>query len=293
MNPKAKMYTTLALTTTWTVALLASILFGGATQNEIDAQELENQRIQSELGITETWSQVLIDTESKVAPEIIVNEAIFDKMPQVDEELTAAEASSNRSITLREKLPDEINLAVPFYPQAPDGDWSLPWKEACEESSFILAYYYLQWKELSKETFKKEVLDVVELEKKMFGKYIDTSVGETAQVLEEFYDYTNYEILENPSIEDLKRELAAGHPIIAPFAGKELGNSFFTNGGPRYHMLVIVGYTDGFFLTNDVGTKRGENFTYSFNTIMDSMHDLIRDWEWDIRDGAKRVLVMR
>ncbi len=101
------------------------------------------------------------------------------------------------------------------------------------------------------------------------------------------------EIIDNPTIEDLKRELAQWHPIIAPFAGKKLWNSFFTNGGPRYHMLVIVWYNDSFFITNDVGTSRWKDFAYSYNVIMDSLHDLVPEWEWNIADWAKRVLVIK
>jgi hypothetical protein len=37
-------------------------------------------------------------------------------------------------------------------------------------------------------------------------------------MLEEFYNYKNYEIIDNPTVEDLKKELAQGHPIVAPFA---------------------------------------------------------------------------
>src|SRR5690606_17648726 len=39
-------------------------------------------------------------------------------------------------------LPNQVNLDVPFYSQAPEGDWSLPWQEACEESSLLLAHAY-------------------------------------------------------------------------------------------------------------------------------------------------------
>ena len=191
------------------------------------------------------------------------------------------------------EIPDEVNLEVTFYPQAPDADWSLPWKEACEESSIIQAYYYVQGKSLNRDIFREEILSIVETQKKILGKYIDTSMEETAEFLRAQYWYGDYEIIDNPSIDDMKKELAQGHPIVAPFAGKKLWNSFFTNGGPRYHVLVIVWYKDGFFITNDVGTSRGENFAYSYETIMDAMHDLVPVGEWDILDGEKRILVLR
>lgn len=46
------------------------------------------------------------------------------------------------------------------------------------------------------------------VEEKYGAGRVDTNVEETAEILEEYFDYTNYKILENPSIEDLKSELA-------------------------------------------------------------------------------------
>lgn len=243
--------------------------------------------------LVESWSWDFIDTESKNIPEIIVDEQTFEKMPKAEKILTQLEAETLHAENTQEELPEKINLKVPFYPQAPDGNWSLPWKEACEESSVALAYHFVQDKELTKEQFKKEVLEMVELEKEILWKYIDTSMEETAQFLEEYYDYTDYKIIDNPTVEDIKYELSQWHPIVAPFAGKKLWNSFFTNGGPRYHVLVITGYDEKVFFTNDVWTSRGENFTYEQEVIMDSMHDLIPNWQWDIVDWEKRILVLQ
>jgi hypothetical protein len=84
-----------------------------------------------------------------------------------------------------------------------------------------------------------------------------------------------------------------GHPIVAPFAGKKLWNSHFTSGWPRYHMLVIRWYDEKYFYTNDVGTRHGENFPYTYATIMDALHDLVEVGAGDITEGAKRILVIR
>jgi hypothetical protein len=49
----------------------------------------------------------------------------------------------------------------------------------------------------------------VDLQKELFGSYIDTNVKETAEMLEKYYDYTNYEIKDNPTVDDIKKELAS------------------------------------------------------------------------------------
>lgn len=188
-------------------------------------------------------------------------------------------------------LPPTINLDVPFFPQAPDADWSLPWKEACEEASIVLAHYFLTGETLDKETFKREVLGLADWQTGEWGHYIDTNIEQTAKMMEAYLGRDTYKIIEDPTVEQMKRELADGHPIVAPFAGRQLGNPFYSGLGPYYHMMVIVGYDDkGNFITNDVGTRRGHDFLYPTETIMSAMND----WgTLDINFGSKKVLVLK
>ncbi len=186
-------------------------------------------------------------------------------------------------------LPDSINLDVPFYPQAPDADWDMPWQEACEEASIVLAYHYFSDEALSKEQFKKDVLGLVDWQNEHFGDYEHSTVNQTAEMLEGYFGFTDYRILENVSIEDMKKELATGHIIVAPFAGRMLGNPFYSGEGPYYHMMVIKGYDQTNFITNDVGTKRGLNFIYPYQTIMNSLHDY---HVTDIQTAPKKVIVL-
>src|SRR3989344_4828168 len=37
----------------------------------------------------------------------------------------------------------EVNLKVPFTSQAPTGNWDLPYQEACEEASALMAIRYV------------------------------------------------------------------------------------------------------------------------------------------------------
>jgi len=199
---------------------------------------------------------------------------------------------ADRVVQLDEKsdIPPQINLNVPFFSQAPDKDWGMPWQEACEEASVILAYYYTVDKKLSKEVFKDEVWKLVQWQNENYGQYEHTDINQTAKMLKEVFKFPNFQIIENPSIDDLKNELARGHAIIAPFAGRQLGNPFYSGEGPYYHMMVIKGYDEKNFITNDVGTKRGENFIYPYQTIMSAMH------EWhdeDINLGSAKVVALK
>jgi len=188
-----------------------------------------------------------------------------------------------------EALPKEINFNVPFFVQAPDTDWSLPWQEACEEAAITLAYHYASGKAVDKEQFKNELLGLIDWENEHFGDYKHTNITQTAEMLKGYFKFADFRILDNPSAEDIKRELAQGHIIVAPFAGRELKNPFYKGEGPLYHMMVLRGYDEKNFITNDVGTKRGENFIYPYERIMNAMHE----WnDTDINLGAKRVIIL-
>lgn len=189
-------------------------------------------------------------------------------------------------------LPQEINLAVPFTPQAPHGRWDPPYKEFCEEASVLMAVSYLQDETIPNAAVAdQKMLAIKAFEEERFGYYEDTTAAETAVILREHYQLTNVTLVENPSAADLKTALAAGKLVILPAAGRLLGNPYYTPPGPLYHMLVIKGYTaDGKFITNDPGTRRGADFLYSSATILNAMHDWRADGQVEL--GRKVVIVV-
>jgi hypothetical protein len=189
------------------------------------------------------------------------------------------------------ELPLTINLEVPFFPQAPDGNWNQPWQDSCEEAAVLLSYYYAAGRTPAKDEFKKDILTLIDWENKNFGSYRDTDIEQTNLMLKENFGIMNHEsrIMIQPSVENLKQELSQGHVIVAPFAGRQLHNPYYSNTGPYYHMMVIKGYDEKNFITNDVGTRRGQNYKYPYETIMSAMHE----WnDTDINLGAKKVIVV-
>ena len=183
-------------------------------------------------------------------------------------------------------VPAELNLKMTFYPQAPFGNWDYPWQEACEEASILLAantYFDHQW---TREEFNDEILKMVDWENKYFGDYKHTDVDETVVMLKKYLALDSV-VHENPTFEDVQKTLARGHIIVMTFAGKHLGNPFYKNGGPVYHAMVIKGYKAGEkIITDDVGTRNGEDYVYSWETIDNAMHDFAQP----IEDGAKRMI---
>lgn len=200
-----------------------------------------------------------------------------------------AEQANDSALKETAELPKEINLAVPFTPQAPFADWNLPYKEACEESSLIMVDYFLKNQTLTPSLADREILNLAAYQKQKLGYFEDTDAETTAKIMRDYYGYKGVKAVYGITVDDIKKELAKGRPVIIPAAGRLLGNPFYTFPGPLYHMLVIKGYTGENFITNDPGTRRGENFLYSFDRLYNAIHD----WNnGDIYNGRKAMIVV-
>jgi hypothetical protein len=186
----------------------------------------------------------------------------------------------------------EMNLAVPFTSQAPNGDWGEPYQEACEEASIYMVHQFYEGEpagQIDPQVADEGIWEIVNFENALFGFYKDTTAAQTAVLAEQMYGYGRVDVISDPTVEDIKTHVAAGRPVIIPAAGRELGNPFFTSPGPLYHMLVVKGYTETQFITNDPGTRRGASYVYDFDTIMNAMHD----WnDGDVENGAKAAIVI-
>jgi hypothetical protein len=106
------------------------------------------------------------------------------------------------------------------------------------------------------------------------------------RILREVYDLRAV-IHDDPSLADVKGLLAKGHLLIGTFSGKELGNPYYSNGGPVYHALVVKGYTaSDRIITNDVGTKRGADYVFRWTTLKQAL----RDYADPITNGAQQII---
>ncbi len=204
----------------------------------------------------------------------------------------SAAANAADPMAVNGPLPDELNLDVPFTIQAPEQNWDMPYEEACEEASITMvdAYYHGQTDRLPIDLAKRTILDLVDYENKTFGDFKHTTVAQTGKMAMDFFKLPDARSIPVKSANDIKRLLANGFPVIVPAAGRELGNPNFKTPGPIYHMFVIKGYTkDGMFITDEPGTRKGHDFVYSYDTVMNAMHDYDAT---DMDKGAKVVLIL-
>jgi len=207
---------------------------------------------------------------------------------QVEPDNNPEATQEENLIVNQEEIPEEYNLSVPFTPQAPEKNWSLPYKEACEEASLLMVYYFQNNLTFTVPVAKREIDEMVDWQLEYFGEHRDLSAQETGELASQYWGY-DFDVINNLTIQDIRKLIARGVPVIVPAAGRELGNPYFTPPGPIYHMLVIKGYTKDKFITNDPGTRRGTDYMYDQDILMSA----IRDWTGEAADGGKVGLVIK
>lgn len=183
------------------------------------------------------------------------------------------------------------NLAVPFTSQAPKADWSMPYQEACEEASLLMTVAYLNGDgAFTPDSATEKILALVDWEVEHFGYYEDTTAEEVAETARVRFGFAKSRALKISSIADVKAVIDRGLPVIIPAAGRQLFNPNFSGAGPKYHMLVVKGYTkDGQIITNDPGTRRGADYVYAADVLWNAIHD----WNGgDVENGAKMMVVV-
>lgn len=213
---------------------------------------------------------------------------------------TIRNSNTNAPVNAVVGLPAEKNLAVPFTTQAPSANWDQDHEEFCEEAAILMAARYYQHQPFKDTADKEAGLQAIKAwEVKNLGWYYDTTASENARILEELFEL-HVDVVEDPTITQIKAAIAAGQVVIVPAAGRELGNPNFKSPGPIYHNLLIRGYTrDGKFITNDPGTRKGEAYVYDQSVIMSAMHDWVSSGErtvpanGSVEFGRKVILIVR
>lgn len=188
-----------------------------------------------------------------------------------------------------EVIQETVNLNIPFTSQAPSGNWDLPFKEACEEASILMVNKFYEGRSfVSAAESESDIKKMVEFEESR-GLSVDMDAEETAKVMKEYLGYQNVRVVYDITVQDIKKELSQGKPVIVPAAGRMLGNPYYRQPGPPYHMLVVKGYTSSKFITNDPGTRHGKDFTYDFDTFYNAIHD----WNnGNVEQGRKAMIVV-
>jgi len=187
----------------------------------------------------------------------------------------------------KEEVAVTEDLDVPFTSQAPEGNWSEPWQNACEETSILMVDSFYEGEELNREEEKQRILEILQTKREEIKVSQDESLATISELINSLDLNWTTTIKRNPTVGELIEELANNRPVILPVLATKLPNPFYE--GVDYHVIVLVGYDQetGTFKVNDPGTQFGEDLSYDYDTLMNAIHDLNTE---DYEEGEKRVL---
>lgn len=186
-----------------------------------------------------------------------------------------------------------VLLKVPYTSEIPNGSWTKPWNNACEEASVVMVKgYYFGYETITKKIAMSDMSPLFKIEDKIFGGNADTDAARTAKLINEYTDFSA-KVKTKPTLEEIKNELNEGRPIIAMLNMKNIVNKYhrFRAGGSYYHVFVIIGYDDNTqeFITNDNGNAtNGAGYRFKYDDIMKNLHDFNHNTKR--ADGPPRVL---
>ncbi len=190
---------------------------------------------------------------------------------------TAAAVETVSRVDAIPVIPDKAYIRVPFVCQAPlqnQESWDFH-HASCEEAAVLQALYYARGIDTIHPKEAHQIfLDMIAWQEKHFGLHKDIHADSVRMLMTGFFGLQPDEVIirRKATLSDIRRFVAEGYPVIAPTYGRTLKNPYYTPPGPEYHMVTVIGYTPDRIITNDVGTKRGKDFSYENERFMKSMN---------------------
>ncbi|MBU2524444.1 C39 family peptidase [Patescibacteria group bacterium] len=174
-------------------------------------------------------------------------------------------------------LPLKAYLKVPFVTQAPfenEESWKIH-DESCEEAAIYQVVAYQNGvSEIDRAEADRVFREMIAWQRVNFGEHRDIYDEDVKKLITGYYKNISGErvrVILNAELDDIKKFIAAGIPVIAPATAKILRNPYYHHA--TYHMVTVIGYTEDRLITNDVGTKRGKDFSYDNQVFMQAMKD--------------------
>jgi len=178
---------------------------------------------------------------------------------------------------------------IDFTSQAPKGDWSQPWQDACEETSIVMVDAFYNDYNLDSDKAAQKIKTIFAIKEKFFGPSYDETAGLIVELINKHLPW-EARLVKNPTIDQITFELDTNHPVIVPVHGGTLVNDHYKSNSIDYHMLVLVGYDESRqeFIAHDPGTRYGFRYHYSYSVVMAAMHDFLPNNK--TLDGQKVVI---
>ncbi len=190
-------------------------------------------------------------------------------------------------------LPKKFLISgVPFTVQSPDSKWDEYGEESCEEMSEIIVDRYWRKLPLDRKIGLVERNRLIGYEIKNYGDFRDENAEQIAERLRNYFGYSDVEVIYDFTLDELKRKITEGRPIIVPAAGRKLNKPYFKQPVPLYHNLVVIGFDGDKIIVNDPGIGKGEGYRYNENILYNAIHDFPGSKE-RIEEGRKAMIIIK
>ena len=215
--------------------------------------------------------------------EVVLKEVVKDEtnksrethvpMNSTNQNLAINESISQSPISSQAPSQPSKLLKVQFICQAPlqtTENWKYH-EESCEEAAVLQNYLYETKSSIEKQEAHEEILRMIEWQRQNFGTHKDLYADDLKQFIIGYYGIkeSDIKIIYDAGIEDIKKIIDTGHPVIVPIMGDILKNPNYPY--PGYHMLIVTGYTEEMIITNDNGTRKGESYSYPQARFLEAM----------------------
>jgi len=186
-----------------------------------------------------------------------------------------AEKPGETPVTPAPAIKPSALLDMPYTAQAPFANWAVH-EESCEEAAALMYHYFLEGQIIfggstiiPLQKANDEMLAMKSWQVIKYSKEPDLTIEAWGKYMQQYYGY-NYKTFKNVTVDDIKREVSAGNPVVVPVITHALQNPHYGR-QPSYHLLVIKGYKPEGVITNDAGVKEGENYFYTWDILFSAI----------------------
>ncbi len=217
----------------------------------------------------------------------------FIPLAQAADEIVLTPASTPASAPAKRL----IKHPAPFTSQAPLFEWSDPRQEdGCEEAVSLMAMTWVKGEGPAEaKIWRERILTLTDWEQEKYGENRDVSLFHVlVWVFGDYFEHGNVAIKSVKSADEILAELEKGHLVLLPMNGQALENPYFTPPGPERHMILVKGYDPASdeFITNDPGTRRGEDYRYPAAIIFTAIRPYITGYHAPFPGGEKEMIVI-
>lgn len=174
---------------------------------------------------------------------------------------------------------------IPYTAQAPQGDWSEPWQNACEETSIAMVDAYYRNVPFAFQP-SEAILSVFEKKHAELGESKDESLEDLASFINRSYAW-NATLRNTVTAEDIEKEIKKRRPVIIALDARRLVGAPYAEPKPDYHVMVIIGFDSDRreFIVHDPGTSQGKELRYGYDALLDANKEYVIGDTGEVRGG--------